>query len=298
MNGVINVYKETGCTSFDVVAKVRKLFAVKRCGHLGTLDPMAEGVLPVCLGYATRFADYLSAADKEYIVQFKLGFSTDSFDSTGNILSENLTLKPDISEVSKVFSGFIGNITLKVPSYSAKKIDGVRAYKLARAGTIEDAGDAVMSIISCELLQYEYPYGLIKLACGKGTYVRSVIAKAGELLGCGAVMSGLLRSCNGVFKSNEAFKLDRLVEMKAEGRLSDAVISLNKLLNWGRGVVKTDSVKNIMNGLSPAKNAYLTLPLETEGDKFFIENTAGKLLAVGQRETGTNVPLKIIMVFK
>lgn len=298
MNGVINFYKEPGSTSFDAVAAVRRLAGVSKCGHLGTLDPMAEGVLPLCLGYATRFSDYLSAVDKEYLAQFKLGVSTDSFDMTGAVLSENSEIQPNINDLRKVFESFQGRKELSVPAFSAKKINGVRAYKLARAGVIESAGMAVMDIHSCELLHYEYPFGLIKVSCGKGTYIRSIISEAGKIIGCGSAMSGLARVSNGVFKSTDSYKIAELEKYAAENRLAEAVIPVTELLDWGHAVIKDETVKSVLNGGSPIKSGYLSLPLEKDGDNFFIEDNAGKLLAVASREPNSAVPLKITMVLK
>lgn len=296
MNGVVNFYKEQGITSFKAVDILRRLFGVSRCGHLGTLDPMAEGVLPICLGYATRFADYLSSVDKEYIAQFKLGVVTDSFDITGSVLSENSSLKPDNETVAACVSAVIGNIDLTVPAFSAKKINGVRAYKLARKGVIEDAGIKPMTIYSNTLLSYEYPFGVIRVRCGKGTYIRSIISAIGERLGCGAVMSALIRSANGVFCSTESFKLQALEELKINGELEKAVISVTELLSWGKAVINDAAALHIANGISPEKSAYLHFPIEAEGDNFFINDTTGRLLAVATRQENSAVPLKVKMV--
>ena len=121
MNGVINFYKEAGITSFQAVDKIKKIFNVSKCGHLGTLDPMAEGVLPICIGYATRFADYLSSVDKEYISEFKIGLTSDSYDITGNILSENNKIIPTFEDIENQVLKIKGTISLTVPAYSAKK---------------------------------------------------------------------------------------------------------------------------------------------------------------------------------
>ncbi len=297
MNGVVNFYKEPGITSFKAVDTLRRLFGASRCGHLGTLDPMAEGVLPVCLGYATRFADYLSSADKEYIAQFRLGISTDSFDTTGAVLSENSGIKPDTETVRACASAMTGSLELTVPAFSAKKINGVRAYKLARKGAIEDAGVKPMTVYFCGLLSYEYPFGVIRVRCGKGTYIRSIINAIGTELGCGAAMSGLIRSANGVFSAGDSFKLHTLEELKRDGSLNKAVVPVTELLNWGKAVVKDGALKSIANGASPDRSGYLSLPIEAEGDDFFLTDTAGKLLAVASRQENSAVPLKIKMVF-
>lgn len=298
MNGVINIYKESGYTSFNIVDRVRKILNVSKCGHLGTLDPMAEGVLPVCVGYATRFADYLSSVNKEYIAEFRLGEKSDSYDSTGNIERSESGIVPDAAQVAGVFSEMTGLTGLKVPPFSAKKINGVRAYKLARKGCIEDAGVRPMEIFSIDLLNYEYPLGIIKVSCGKGTYIRSIINEAGERLGTGALMSGLIRSANGIFKSGNSVKLEKLEEMALNGSAGEVIIPVPRLLDWGKAVVKDNAVKNIANGMPPARDAFLFFPVEHEGAYFFITDSADNLIAAAQRQENSEYPLKLKMVLK
>lgn len=298
MNGVINIYKESGYTSFNIVDRVRKILNVSKCGHLGTLDPMAEGVLPVCVGYATRFADYLSSVNKEYIAEFRLGEKSDSYDSTGNIERSESGIVPDAAQVAGVFSEMTGLTGLKVPPFSAKKINGVRAYKLARKGCIEDAGVRPMEIFSIDLLNYEYPLGIIKVSCGKGTYIRSIINEAGERLGTGALMSGLIRSANGIFKSGNSIKLEKLEEMALNGSAGEVIIPVPRLLDWGKAVVKDSAVKNIANGMPPARDAFLFFPVEHEGAYFFITDSADNLIAAAQRQENSEYPLKLKMVLK
>lgn len=295
MNGVVNVYKEAGMTSFDVVAKVRRLFNVSKCGHLGTLDPMAEGVLPVLVGYATRFADYLSSVDKEYIAEFKLGERSQSYDNTSEIekVSDKVVSEEDIKNV---LHSLTGKISLKVPAFSAKKINGVRAYKLARKGEIEDAGEKEMEIYSIDLLNYEYPLGIIKVSCGKGTYIRSIINTLGDRLGTGALMSGLIRSANGVFKYNQAHKISQLEKLSEENQLSKAVIPVYDILDWGRAFVKDSFIKRIKNGVSPDRNSFLSFPIEHEGSNFFIMDNKGNLLAAAERCESSDHPLKLTIV--
>lgn len=295
MNGVINVYKETGVTSFGVVAKIRKLLNVSKCGHLGTLDPMAEGVLPVCIGYATRFSDYLSSVDKEYVAEFILGFKSASYDNTSELekVSDKVV---DKSEIENVLSSLTGTISLVVPAFSAKKINGVRAYKLARKGEIEDAGSREMDIYSNTLINYEYPYGVIRVSCGKGTYIRSIINTMGERLGCGAVMSGLIRSANGIFSSQKSFKISQLESMVKDGSIETAITPVYELLDWGRAVIKDSAIKQIKNGISPDHSAYINLPIEHTGDNFFIMDNKSNLIAVAERIENSSFPLKLKMV--
>ena len=295
MNGIVNVYKEAGMTSFDVVAKIRRLFNVSKCGHLGTLDPMAEGVLPVLVGYATRFADYLSSVDKEYIAELKLGERSHSYDNTSEIekVSDKIVSEEDLKNV---LHSLTGKISLKVPAYSAKKINGVRAYKLARKGEIEDAGEKEMEIYSIDLLHYEYPLGIIKVSCGKGTYIRSIINTLGEHLETGALMSGLIRSANGVFKSNKSYKISQLEKLSEENKLSQAVIPVYDVLEWGRAVVKDSFIKRIKNGVSPERDSFLSFPIEHEGSNFFIMDNKGNLLAAAERCESSDHPLKLSIV--
>ena len=256
MNGVINVYKESGVTSFDVVAKIRRLLNVSKCGHLGTLDPMAEGVLPICIGYATRFSDYISSVDKEYVAEFMLGVKSVSYDNTSE-LEKVSDMVVEKSQIESVLSELTGKISLTVPAYSAKKINGVRAYKLARKGEIEDAGSREMDIYSNILLNYEYPLGIIRVSCGKGTYIRSIINTMGERLGCGAVMSGLIRSANGIFLSQKSHKISQLESMVENGSIQQAVTPVYKLLDWGRAVIKDSAIHHLTNGTTPDHSLYI-----------------------------------------
>lgn len=295
MNGVINVYKESGVTSFDVVAKIRRLLNVSKCGHLGTLDPMAEGVLPICIGYATRFSDYISSVDKEYVAEFMLGVKSVSYDNTSE-LEKVSDMVVEKSQIESVLSELTGKISLTIPAYSAKKINGVRAYKLARKGEIEDAGSREMDIYSNTLLNYEYPLGIIRVSCGKGTYIRSIINTMGERLGCGAVMSGLIRSANGIFLSQKSHKISQLESMVENGSIQQAVTPVYELLDWGRAVIKDSAIKQIKNGISPDHSLYIHLPIEHDGDNFFIMDNKSNLIAVAERIENSSFPLKLKMV--
>jgi len=256
---------------------------------------MAEGVLPVLVGYATRFADYLSSVDKEYIAELKLGERSQSYDNTSEIekVSDKIVSEKDLKNV---LHSLTGKISLKVPAYSAKKINGVRAYKLARKGEIEDAGEKEMEIYSIDLLHYEYPLGIIKVSCGKGTYIRSIINTLGERLETGALMSGLIRSANGVFKSNKSYKISQLEKLSEENKLSQAVIPVYDVLNWGRAVVKDSFIKRIKNGVSPERDSFLSFPIEHEGSNFFIMDNKGNLLAAAERCESSDHPLKLSIV--
>ncbi len=296
MNGVVNVYKEPGVTSFQVVARVRSIFKVKKAGHTGTLDPMAEGVLPICLGHATRFADIITAEDKQYIANFKLGAAYDTFDTTGTVLRTS-DARPDEAAVREVLAGFVGEPELTVPAFSAKKIDGVRAYDLARKGELEDAGTAPMKIYKIELVSYDYPDGVFVVDCGKGTYVRSIINETGNRLGAYAAMSGLIRSRSGRFHMKDAHKLDDIKCIAGEGRGAEIVRPVQDVLDLPIAVVKPETVDAVMHGVSPKTAGYRSLPDTGADGLCLLLSPDGRLVALGEIQKGAIVPVKLSKVF-
>lgn len=309
MLGVINFYKEGGVTSFRAVAIVRRLLGIKKCGHLGTLDPIAEGVLPIMVGSGTRFADYLSSSTerfpngksgsyKEYIASLELGYRTDSYDYTGSKLEES-DIKPSNLEIEEVLTGFKGSVELKVPAFSAKKIDGVRAYTLARKGKIEDAGTSIMHIEDIELLEYDYPLARIRVECSKGTYIRSIINELGLRLGCFATMACLIRTASGGFSIEGALKASELEAMVRDGK--NIITRVDALLQWQSAVVKDEYIKNIKNGLSLKLHYYDKIDLEkikaSNSPFVFIKDRKDNLLAVAEMGGEEDIPLLLKMVF-
>jgi tRNA pseudouridine55 synthase len=295
MNGIINVYKEAGMTSFGVVSGIKKIFKVTKCGHAGTLDPMAEGVLPVCIGYATRFADVLTAKNKQYITQFKLGAYYDTYDTTGTILRTS-DVKPTESEVRKALATLVGDVELTVPAFSAKKIGGRRAYDLAREGKLEDAGKAVMHVDNIELMSYAYPDGVFVVDCGKGTYVRSIIETMGNALGSYAAMSGLLRSKNGVFNVKDARKLDEIDIIVKSGDISSVLLAVENVVDMPRAILYDTAVQKLSNGVSPRCNEYKLLPDPMPNTHCLIMSTSGQLLALGDFDEKGGA-IKLLKVF-
>jgi len=209
MNGVINVYKEKGYTSHDVVAIIRKRLGRVKTGHTGTLDPQAEGVLPVCIGRATKLADYLMAADKSYRAELILGTTTDTDDQTGQVLS---TSPVNYSEaaIQQAVAFFEGTYMQMPPMYSALKIKGKKLYQLAREGkTVERKAREV--IISCiNILEINENRIWMDVDCGKGTYIRSLCADIGQKLGCGGCMGDLIRTKSGSFTLENASRIDEI----------------------------------------------------------------------------------------
>lgn len=202
MNGFVILDKEEGVTSFKAAAALRRIFNEKKTGHTGTLDPMATGVLPVALGKATRFIDFIPHSDKGYTARFRFGTVTDTLDITGNVIS---TKQVNVSreEVEKILTEFRGDIMQLPPMYSAISKDGVRLYELARKGIEVEREKRAVTIKKLELTSYENDGEFeIEVLCTKGTYIRSLISDIGERTGCGAVMTKLDRTlANGFDKS-------------------------------------------------------------------------------------------------
>ena len=232
MDGVITVDKPSGWTSHDVVNRMRRLANTKKVGHLGTLDPLATGVLPVIIGRATRLAQYFTRNEKTYEGTIQFGFATDSYDSDGEPLGESLPVSLTAPDVDRILERFRGAFEQTPPPVSAKKIGGKKAYELARANIAVALKPVAVTVFSLDLLSYDELAGRarVRIHCTAGTYVRSIAHEAGQLAGCGAHLSDLRRTASGDFTIEDARTLDELGELAAEGRLADALIPSAKLL--------------------------------------------------------------------
>ena len=211
VNGVINIYKIKGFTSHDVVAKLRGIMRQKKIGHTGTLDPDATGVLPVCLGSATKLCDMLTDKEKEYIAKVQLGVTTDTQDMTGTVLSEK-EVNVTESQVHEAIQSFVGYYEQIPPMYSALKVNGKKLYELAREGKEVERKARPVTIHYIEVLEMSLPQITIKVGCSKGTYIRTLCHDLGEKLGCGAAMAGLERTKSGQFSLETAITLAELEE--------------------------------------------------------------------------------------
>ncbi|MBP5599815.1 MAG: tRNA pseudouridine(55) synthase TruB [Lachnospiraceae bacterium] len=222
INGIINVYKQKGYTSFDVVAIMRGILGQKKVGHTGTLDPDAEGVLPVCAGNATKLCDMLTDKSKEYVATFVLGKKTDTLDISGKVLEEREP-KVSIEDLKTSINSFIGGYNQYPPMYSAKKINGKKLYELARDGKEVERKPVFVEIIGIETIDISYPYVTIKVACSKGTYIRSLCEDIGAKCGELACMTSLKRTRVGNFTIDKALTLDEITGLKNEGKLLNAL---------------------------------------------------------------------------
>ena len=218
MNGIINVNKPKGITSFDVIRKLRKILSLRKIGHTGTLDPLAEGVLLVCVGKATKLAQDIEAHSKEYVAEFELGYKTDTYDIEGTIIDKVENFSVTREKLLEVINTFLGNIKQIPPMYSAIKVNGQKLYDLARKGETIEREARDIFIESIELLEFDGKKAKIKCSVSKGTYIRSLIYDIGEKLGTFAVMTSLLRTKVGEETLDKSFTLAEIESLKNEGK--------------------------------------------------------------------------------
>ena len=198
LNGIIIIDKEPGFTSHDVVAKMRGICGQRKIGHTGTLDPAATGVLPVCLGSATKLCDMLADRDKEYVAELLLGVETDTQDTTGRVLRESkVSVVPE--QIRECAASFVGELMQVPPMYSALKVNGKKLYELAREGREIERRPRPVTVHELEILGLQLPVVRMRVVCSKGTYIRTLCADIGEKLGCGGTMQSLRRTRVGSF---------------------------------------------------------------------------------------------------
>ncbi len=270
MNGVLNVLKPPGMTSSDVVVFLRRNLQVNKVGHTGTLDPEAAGVLPVCLGKATRISDYIMHGDKVYRCGMRLGITTDTDDITGNVCSTTNNI-PDIEIVRNALSVFQGYLEQVPPMYSAIKVKGKKLYELARQGIEVKRQPRKIRIYKNKFIAFYPPDTvLFETICSKGTYIRSLCRDIGEFLGCGATMSYLIRTANGNFTLSRSYTLDEVIESYKVGKCQNLVLPMEKVLesilpyiilkenckekisNGNR--VEAEFIVNLSNGIVPGQH--------------------------------------------
>lgn len=227
-HGIINVYKEAGYTSHDVVAKLRGICKQKKIGHTGTLDPDAVGVLPVCLGNGTRLCDMLTDHSKEYIAVFRLGVVTDTQDISGKILEKN-PVNVTKEEVESAVMAFLGESMQVPPMYSALKVNGKKLYELARQGKEVERPARPVTVYEIQILEECHPEYTIRVSCSKGTYIRTLCHDIGQALGCGAVMQSLKRTKVGDFRVEDAYPLSVLQQLADEGKLEEVICPVEKM---------------------------------------------------------------------
>ncbi|MFH1775489.1 MAG: tRNA pseudouridine(55) synthase TruB [Chloroflexota bacterium] len=249
MDGILNVNKPEGETSFGVVARIRRLTGERRVGHGGTLDPLATGVLPVCLGRGTRVVEFLVDATKEYQARIQLGVVTDTYDAAGRVTQRGDASAVRREQLEAALASFRGVILQTPPMYSALKYRGKRLYELARAGVEVERKSRPVEIHQMELMDWQPPVVTVKVVSGKGTYIRSLAHDLGQALGCGASLAGLVRSRYGLFHLADAVSLSQLEYIVSSGYWQHLVYPVDVVLShWPAVVVSEANALALRNG--------------------------------------------------
>ncbi len=304
MDGILNINKASGMTSHDVVAKIRKLLKQKRVGHAGTLDPAASGVLPICIGQGTRVAEYLSESGKAYQAEIILGVVTDTYDSEGTVVrTTNVTdLHRDPmyrTHIEEALQQFIGPQMQMPPRYSAIKIQGQPAYKLARAGEEIPLEPRPITIYRLEFLRWLPPRLTLTIECSKGTYIRSLAYDLGERLGCGAHLGTLVRTRSGPFSLSESITLEQLEQAIGwgTGTVQEYLHPIDLALQQYPALVLDDtSVEPVLHGNAFRYKEQGELPAASLARVY---DAAGRFLAIAQwnAERGFWQPKKVLIAF-
>lgn len=238
MHGILPLWKEKGMTSHDCVFKLRKILGTKKVGHTGTLDPSVEGVLPICIGQATRIAEYITDSGKEYVAVVSIGASTETEDADGEVVEKDESVKSfSREEIEKVLKQLTGEITQIPPMYSAVKVNGKRLYEYARKGIEVERPVRKVLIHEIELLSEETQFEgntiqfSIRVKCGKGTYIRTLAVQIGELLGYPAHMASLVRTMSGTYEQDDCFTLSEVAQKKEEAQIHTCLRPVESALN-------------------------------------------------------------------
>lgn len=249
MFGILNVYKPKGMTSHDVVSFVRRNFHMKRVGHTGTLDPVAEGVLPILVGKATKLSDVLMAEEKRYVARVRLGVVTDTDDMSGTVL-ETKNAAVTKTELYEAVRGFVGETEQIPPMYSAIKVNGQKLYQLARKGIITERKPRKITVFSAEVSRFDGASFDLAVHCSKGTYIRALCRDIGERLGTGATMESLVRTQSGIFCLENSHTLEEIEKTAKNGTAESLLISADEALSDLKRVeVGEDCATKLKNGI-------------------------------------------------
>lgn len=257
MDGVLVVRKEKGFTSHDVVAKLRGILHMKKIGHTGTLDPDAEGVLPVVLGKATRLVELLTEKQKTYEALLHLGIETDTQDMTGKVLGE-LPVTVSEEQVTEAVNSFLGEQQQIPPMYSALKVDGRKLYELAREGKTVERKPRTVHFYEIRILELRLPLVRLSVTCSKGTYIRTLCHDIGQKLGCGGCMEELLRTRSGQFTLEDSLTLDEIRELMEKSTLTEHLTGIQEILGEYPAVHGTEEAERLLRNGNPVGEALVS----------------------------------------
>ncbi|MBR1568455.1 MAG: tRNA pseudouridine(55) synthase TruB [Lachnospiraceae bacterium] len=314
-DGILNVYKEAGYTSFDVVTKLRGILHQKKIGHTGTLDPLAEGVLVVCLGKATKLCDILPDHDKVYEATMLLGTVTDTEDTSGKVLHTSPVEAADYpdSRLEEAVYKYQGTYDQIPPMYSAIKVDGRKLYELAREGQTIERKARPVTIYSLEILRIELPRVTFRIACSRGTYIRSLCRDIGEDLGCGACMEKLVRVRACGFDVGDSLKLDAVANLEQEDKLKNYIVPIDSMyqdypklyvresadrLVYNGNKLKKENIGRIIEGMLPEYNLSRVPSEERDTEaRFLVYDSKGVFVGIYEYRLaeGLFVPYKMFL---
>ncbi len=283
MNGLLVVDKPEGPTSFDVIRVVRRALGITRVGHTGTLDPMATGVLPICLGESTRIAQFLTEGDKTYEAVVRLGASTDTQDRTGTVLAEADPSSIGREQLEAALDRFRGEIEQVPPMYSAVKVDGKRLYELARSGQEVERTARRVTIYEAKVLAFSPPEATLRVHCSKGTYLRTLAHDLGELLGCHAHLTALRRIQSGPFRIEQSLPLDELKKLPPDEIARRLVSPREALSALPELALDARAAKRLAHGQRPSLSEVPLLDRMPDRRPLRVIDEQGRLIAVAER---------------
>lgn len=293
-SGIINIYKEKGFTSHDVVNIVRNSLNKIKTGHTGTLDPDAEGVLPICIGKATKLADYITATQKQYRAKIKLGITTTTEDISGDILTKSDVNISEEEFISATMS-FVGEYDQKPPMFSAVKVKGKKLYELAREGKEIERKTRRVTIYNISEIKRlsDSDYEML-IDCSKGTYIRTLCSDIGKKLGCGGIMSELTRTRTGNFYLKDSIKIEEFRNKIKDNALCDILIPMESILSeYKKVTVDVEAEKYIMNG-NPISLSYLS-DIPKENETIVVFNSDKRLCGLYSKKGKYIKPLKMLI---
>jgi tRNA pseudouridine55 synthase len=290
-NGVLLVNKPSGLTSHDVVQKLRKLLGVRRIGHTGTLDPLATGLLVVCIGRATKIVRFLTGWDKCYRAELFLGLRSETFDREGINESDVAVPSPPMTNdvIEKLLDNFRGKITQTVPAYSSVQVDGERLYNRARRGEEVKPPSREIEIKELTLLGYEAPRMNLLVRCTKGTYIRSLADDIGQVVGCGAYLDRLERISVGSLHLDDSLTLDQVHERTLSGSIDTSVLSCHQVLDYAAIRVTPEFGEHVVEGLELTDTDVVQIDGAFQaGDTVVLKDELGIILAIGRAGTSSD----------
>ena len=279
-NGIIVLNKPQGPTSHDMIYKMRRMFCTRKIGHTGTLDPMATGVLPVCIGNATKASDMLLSEKKEYVAELVFGYSTDTGDITGTV-TEKTNIYPSEAEVKNAMDSFVGEIMQTPPMYSAKKQGGKKLYELARSGQVVERKPVPITVYTAEFLgkgALDNSYR-VRIVCSKGTYIRVLCEDIGKKAGSLAAMSSLCRTKSGSFTIENSYTLESLEQM-SEQELLESLIKTEDLFDYKKIYLSEKQSDRMKNGV------FVSHPEISDGNLYSVYDSNGVFFAIAECKEG------------